>query len=79
MTYTTKIFNLPTLAGLSEKQIKVHLGLYEGYVKSTNLIMEKIQALKAADAEGNVYVVAGISSVAVRHLMGDDGKDKDGK
>lgn len=58
MTYPTKTFNLPTLTGLSEKQIKVHLGLYEGYVKSTNLIMEKIQALTAADAEGNAYVVA---------------------
>jgi Fe-Mn family superoxide dismutase len=58
MTYTIKTFNLPTLKGLSEKQIKVHLGLYEGYVKSTNLIMEKIQVQKAADAEGNAYVVA---------------------
>jgi len=58
MTYTTKTFNLPTLAGLSEKQIKVHLGLYEGYVKNVNLIMEKIQALKATDAEGNAYIVA---------------------
>lgn len=44
--------------GLSEKQIKVHLGLYEGYVKHVNLIMEKIAALKAADAEGNAYLVS---------------------
>ena len=58
MTYTIKTFNLPTLEGISEKQIKVHLGLYEGYVKSTNLIMEKIQAQKAADAESNAYVIA---------------------
>lgn len=38
------------LEGLSEKQISVHLALYEGYVKHVNLIMEKLQALKAADA-----------------------------
>jgi Fe-Mn family superoxide dismutase len=58
MTYTTKTFNLPVLEGLSEKQIKVHLALYEGYVKHTNLIMEKLQALKEADAEGNAYIIA---------------------
>ena len=46
------------LEGLSEKQIKVHLALYEGYVKHTNLIMEKLQALKEADAEGNAYIIA---------------------
>lgn len=58
MTYPTKTFNLPTLTGLSEKQIKVHLALYEGYVKHTNLIMEKIAALKASDADGNAYIIA---------------------
>jgi Fe-Mn family superoxide dismutase len=58
MTYTTKTFNLPVLTGLSEKQIKVHLGLYEGYVKNVNLVMEKINALKAADADGNAYLIA---------------------
>lgn len=57
MTYPTKTFNLPVLEGISEKQIKVHLALYEGYVKHTNLIMEKIQALKEADAEGNAYLI----------------------
>lgn len=58
MTYTAKTFNLPTLQGLSEKQIKVHLGLYEGYVKNVNLIREKINALKASDAEGNAYIIS---------------------
>lgn len=58
MNYIAKTFNLPILEGISEKQIKVHLGLYEGYVKSVNLIMEKIAALKEADAEGNAYLVA---------------------
>ena len=58
MTYPTKTFDLPVLTGLSEKQIKVHLALYEGYVKHVNLIMEKIKALKEADAEGNAYLIA---------------------
>ncbi len=58
MTYSPKTFNLPTLSGISEKQVSVHLGLYEGYVKHTNLIMEKIKALKDADAEGNAYLIA---------------------
>lgn len=58
MTYTAKQFNPPTLAGISEKQVKVHLALYEGYVKHTNLIMEKIAALKSSDADGNAYIIA---------------------
>ena len=57
MTYTPKTFHLPPLEGISEKQIKVHLALYEGYVKHANLIMEKIKALKEADAEGNAYLI----------------------
>ncbi|MDE2021924.1 MAG: superoxide dismutase [Patescibacteria group bacterium] len=58
MTYQAKTFDLPALTGLSEKQIKVHLGLYEGYVKHANLVMEKIKALKEADAEGNAYLMS---------------------
>ena len=41
MTYTTKTFTIPALNGISEKQINVHLGLYEGYVKNVNAILEK--------------------------------------
>ena len=58
MTYVTKTFNLSALEGLSEKQINVHLALYEGYVKHVNLIMEKIRALKEVDVEGNAYRIA---------------------
>ncbi len=47
MTYTAKTFNLPALTGLSEKQIKVHLALYEGYVKNVNLIMETLKGYAA--------------------------------
>jgi superoxide dismutase, Fe-Mn family len=58
MTYTAKTFNLPELKGLSKDQIAVHLALYEGYVKHTNLIMAKIAEYKAQDAEGNAYAIA---------------------
>jgi Fe-Mn family superoxide dismutase len=52
------MFELPVLEGISGKQVDVHLGLYEGYVKQVNLIMEKIQELKEADSDGNAYVIA---------------------
>jgi Fe-Mn family superoxide dismutase len=58
MTYTARTFELPELKGLSKKQIDIHLALYEGYVKHTNLIMEKIEKLREQDAEGNAYIMA---------------------
>ena len=58
MTYTAQKFDLPELKGLSKKQIDVHLALYEGYVKHSNLIMEKIEKLRAEDAEANSYLMA---------------------
>ena len=58
MTYTPRTFTLPVLKGLSEKQIAVHLALYEGYVKHVNLIMEKIATYKEADPEGNAFAIA---------------------
>jgi Fe-Mn family superoxide dismutase len=57
MTYTPRSFDLPELKGLSKKQIDVHLALYEGYVKHTNLIMEKIAKLREQDAEENAYLM----------------------
>jgi superoxide dismutase, Fe-Mn family len=57
-TYTPKTFNLPELPGLSEKQIKVHLGLYEGYVKHVNLIAEKLNAVRSGTLELDPYIVA---------------------
>lgn len=57
MTYTARTFNLPELNGLSKEQIDAHLALYQGYVKHTNLIMEKIASL-GEDAEGNAYLIA---------------------
>lgn len=57
MTYTARTFNLPELKGLSKKQIDVHLTLYEGYVKHTNLILETIKALREEDAAKNAFAI----------------------
>jgi Fe-Mn family superoxide dismutase len=57
MEYTARTFDLPELKGLSAEQIKVHLTLYEGYVKHANLIMNKIKGLREADAEGNAFLI----------------------
>ncbi len=56
--YEEKKFNLPELKGLSAKQIEAHLGLYAGYVKHTNLIMEQIRELKESDMENKAYIMA---------------------
>lgn len=50
-------FNLPTLKGISAKNIEEHLKLYAGYVKNSNLILEKIEEL-SKDAEKNAYLLA---------------------
>ncbi len=58
MTYIAKTFNLPALPGISDKQVQVHLALYEGYVKHVNLIMEKLGAVRAGQLELDPYIVA---------------------
>lgn len=58
MTYTTKTFELPKLTGLSEKQVEAHLGLYQGYVKHLNLIMEKLAAARSGELELDPYIVS---------------------
>jgi superoxide dismutase, Fe-Mn family len=56
-TYTPKTFNLPELKGLSANSVMGHIKLYEGYVKHTNLILEKIAEM-SKDAEANAYAIA---------------------
>jgi Fe-Mn family superoxide dismutase len=55
--YTVQTFDLPDLEGLSEKQVKAHLGLYEGYVKHTNLLREQIHDLESLDKEKYAYAI----------------------
>ena len=58
--YTPKKFALNNLDGLSEKQIDVHLKLYEGYVKFINVLDEK-QAELMQDSEKNAYALGEVT------------------
>ena len=55
--YEEQKFSLNNLRGLSEKQTTEHLKLYSGYVKNTNSLLEKIEALKNSPTPDN-YVIA---------------------
>lgn len=54
--FIAQTFTIPELSGISKKNIEEHLKLYAGYVKSANLIWEKIGEYMA-DAEKNAYVI----------------------
>ncbi|OGG81601.1 hypothetical protein A3H77_01150 [Candidatus Kaiserbacteria bacterium RIFCSPLOWO2_02_FULL_56_11] len=58
MAYAVRQFNLPALKGLSEKQVEVHLGLYEGYVKHVNLIADKFKVAREGALELDPYIAA---------------------
>ncbi len=57
--YSEKKFAIPELKGISAKNIEEHLKLYAGYVKNTNLILDKVAEL-SKDAETNAYVLGEI-------------------
>lgn len=57
-TYEAQKFDLPELAGLSEKQVTAHIGLYEGYVKNINHLREQIHDLESTDKEKYAYAIA---------------------
>jgi Fe-Mn family superoxide dismutase len=44
-SYTPKKFDLAGLQGISDKTLETHFGLYEGYVKNTNLLNEQLAGL----------------------------------
>lgn len=58
--YTAKTFQIPELVGISAKNIEEHTKLYQGYVKHTNLILAKIEELKA-DPEKNAYALGEVN------------------
>jgi Fe-Mn family superoxide dismutase len=55
MAYIEKSFNILNNTGLSEEQISVHLGLYAGYVKNTNALLDKIATWPA---EGDMIALS---------------------
>ena len=59
-TYEAMTFNIPTLEGISQKQIDVHVGLYQGYVKHINLLRDQIADLTAQDPEKFAFAIESI-------------------
>jgi len=55
-TFKTKTFDIPALKGISAKNIEEHLKLYSGYVKNSNLVLEKIAEL-SIDEVANAYTL----------------------
>jgi Fe-Mn family superoxide dismutase len=56
--YKAKQFKLGGLLGISDQTLEMHFGLYEGYVKNTNLLMEQISAIirkKQASGQDPAY------------------------
>ena len=56
--YKAKQFKLSGLDGISDQTLETHFGLYAGYVKNTNLLMEQISAItrkKAASGQDPAY------------------------
>lgn len=52
-SYTPKKWTLAGLQGISDQTLQIHFGLYEGYVKNTNLLNEQInEAVSAGKAAG---------------------------
>ena len=46
--YTAKKWDLSGLQGISDETLAIHFGLYEGYVKNTNLLNERLTEMRAA-------------------------------
>lgn len=44
-SYTARTWNLAGLAGISDRTVETHFGLYEGYVKNTNLLNEHLATI----------------------------------
>ncbi|MDQ3076459.1 MAG: Fe-Mn family superoxide dismutase [bacterium] len=55
-TYTEQTFDIPELKGISKRTVEEHLKLYSGYVKHSNLILQKIEEYKS-DSEKNAFVL----------------------
>jgi superoxide dismutase, Fe-Mn family len=55
MTHVAKKFDrlIGEISGLSEKQLRAHFGLYQGYVKKLNEIEQKLVAVDTASANSS--------------------------
>ena len=59
-TYKAQSFSFPELEGISEKQLEVHIGLYNGYVKHINVLREQIADLTKQDEEKYHFAIESI-------------------
>lgn len=59
-SYEAQTFNIPALDGISQKQIDIHIGLYQGYVKHINLLRDQIADLTAQDPEKYAFAIESI-------------------
>ncbi len=57
--FTEQKFSIPEIEGISKKTIDEHLKLYSGYVKNSNLILEKIEEY-SKEVEKNAYAISEI-------------------
>src|SRR3989338_5663831 len=58
--YSPQQFKFGTLDGISQKQLDVHIKLYEGYVKFLNTL-EAVQADFMKDSEKNAYALGEVT------------------
>ncbi len=58
--FTAKTFSLSPFGKITTKTIEEHMKLYHGYVKNTNLILEKVAELRS-DPEKNTYTIGEIN------------------
>jgi superoxide dismutase, Fe-Mn family len=60
MAYTPQSFSFGALEGISQKQLDVHLKLYEGYVKFINTLDDVLADLMK-DSEKNAYALGEVN------------------
>lgn len=60
MMYPPRQFTFRALDGISERQLDIHLKLYEGYVKNLNTLSATAADLKK-DSEKNAYALAEVT------------------
>lgn len=58
-SYEAQTFNFPEMEGISEKQLEVHIGLYNGYVKHINILREQIADL-SKDTEKYAFAIESV-------------------
>lgn len=55
-SYQAKTFDLPSIEGISDKQVEEHLKLYQGYVTHINKLYDELKELRE-DAEKNNHLM----------------------